>query len=1751
MGFVLLLMSVSAWAQFPASPNLLDEQGKRTGHWTILYDSNFFLVNDPDSAAFYRLIRFTEGVPTGKIRDFTKAGLKYWDGYALSIDPYVFDGESNHYHENGQLKYRQVYANGKREGPCWEYYPDGKLKAEGQHKDDEQEGIWKYYHANGALEIQVTFIKGRKTGDAKFYHPNGRVSSEGNYKNDRFDGVWTNYTDAGVKSFFNTYRLDTLEGAHEVYYADGSLKEKDNYKKGMLHGPSVSYHENGKVKSKGLYAKDLREGPWAFYHPNGQVKSKGMVKHGEFQGTWEYFYENGQLSERGILVDNLYEGPWDVWYDDGKPRARIEYKQDSMSGKYVSWFRNGQIEEEGQNIHGNRTGSWKKYSEQGLMAQESSYLNGELDGLCKFYNDAGGIKTVGYYRAGQRHGESKTYYESGALSEHLFYKDGRMDSVYLSYHENGKLSGEGFYRNDARDRTWRWYFEDGTPSGESTYVDGKENGRTVTYFPNGKKKVEGTRKDDQMIGLAKFFFEDGNVEQEGNFVDGLFDGKWVVYDSATRAIIEELWLVKGKRHGVLTYYDTKGKPTSREYYINGFQETADNIKDSIDHLINIKDFSGALAATDWMDRVTKRDNKKAADRILPIHVRSRVYSAMGDYKNALIWDKKYMKAVERYEGKTSGNYKTSVHNVATALHGLDQTDEALKYFDIAIELSRGNGLGESYWSSVNNKVYCLNDVGRQQEAIAIFEEELKKAEAQFGPDSSAGWYLRHEVAEFLYDRVNDYEKSYKMFDELLADIKAAGQEDNPFVYDCNSRIATIFYNNLDRPQEAIPYYRDAIWFAQQNKLADRPQYAQQLVDLFYITQPGQLADSATIEINAEVTEQMERAVNVVVASAAHAELLLALGNQRYDNNNYREAFDWFKKSEVAFINGGKANTLRQAASLQSMAFALISFDRRRGNEAEGYFLKSMEIRGKIERETDSDYYTSLRSLASFYSTLERYDKAIPLLKKVIDLASASDDGPVVAKAHQNVGEANYFMWRYQEAIPDFEKAIAYHEGHRRVLPLNHINSLGYLARCYSYLDQHDKAISISTQAATLAGETFGTDSDTYYYRQSSLGSIYERANRYTESLKSFTEAAQGLKEKFGDQSPEYFGAQRNVIKVWASLTEYKRVIELGDALLATITESLGTENDSYLDLVYLVAEAYASLHNYAKAEEYLLSALDVSRKINGPESPTTATHLSRLGSFYDRRNRIDEAEVMLREALANMRSSGYAQSSVLSSYLVDVADVLAEQEKNKEAEELFLEAYRLAQADTVDNITTYVTAGQDLARFYNKVGRYRDSEKLVKTMTAIIEHRYGKRYYYASVREGLVFIYTRQGRNVEALAEGLVLLEILEGETGQDHWLVLSLHNTLGIIYDDEERFDKAATEFKFCVDALLRKKKLTEVEQASLATYHANLGRIKLVLGKYDEAGKHLEECARIRKEAKIYPSQSISAAYQSTLAAYYRATGRMDKAEATWMELTKSVLDFSRNNFYFMSDEEKAQFWKSISGYFRVFQSFAVERSAKNPAISADMYNIQLATKAALLSASNKIRKRILSSRDTSMVNMYYRWTRKKEQLAQLYSAGTQDAVQRKEIEAIEESAKALEKEMNITAEDLSADKGGETVTWKNVQASLAPDEAAVEIIRFRHYDLYSRDTVLYAALVVTAETKQYPKLVVMRNGKLLEGRYLKYYRNCITTKTTDTISYQQFWEPIAGAVGNKSRVYLSLDGAYNQINLNTCSIAMETFS
>jgi CHAT domain-containing protein len=55
-------------------------------------------------------------------------------------------------------------------------------------------------------------------------------------------------------------------------------------------------------------------------------------------------------------------------------------------------------------------------------------------------------------------------------------------------------------------------------------------------------------------------------------------------------------------------------------------------------------------------------------------------------------------------------------------------------------------------------------------------------------------------------------------------------------------------------------------------------------------------------------------------------------------------------------------------------------------------------------------------------------------------------------------------------------------------------------------------------------------------------------------------------------------------------------------------------------------------------------------------------------------------------------------------------------------------------------------------------------------------------------------------------------------------------------------------------------------------------------------------------------------------------------------------------------------------------------------------------------------------------------------------------------------------------------------------------------------------------------------------------LENRSFKYYSSFIKAQLLDELSYNQYWKPIADRITGAKKIYVSSDGIYNQINLNT---------
>ena len=83
---------------------------------------------------------------------------------------------------------------------------------------------------------------------------------------------------------------------------------------------------------------------------------------------------------------------------------------------------------------------------------------------------------------------------------------------------------------------------------------------------------------------------------------------------------------------------------------------------------------------------------------------------------------------------------------------------------------------------------------------------------------------------------------------------------------------------------------------------------------------------------------------------------------------------------------------------------------------------------------------------------------------------------------------------------------------------------------------------------------------------------------------------------------------------------------------------------------------------------------------------------------------------------------------------------------------------------------------------------------------------------------------------------------------------------------------------------------------------------------------------------------------------------------------------------------------------------------------------------------------------------------------------------------------------------------------------------------------------DSIYYVALMITSRDQQHPDMVILHNGLEMENKYIAVYRNSIRFRMADPYSYSVFWKPLTPYLKGIKKIFISLDGIYNEISLNT---------
>lgn len=717
-------------------------------------------------------------------------------------------------------------------------------------------------------------------------------------------------------------------------------------------------------------------------------------------------------------------------------------------------------------------------------------------------------------------------------------------------------------------------------------------------------------------------------------------------------------------------------------------------------------------------------------------------------------------------------------------------------------------------------------------------------------------------------------------------------------------------------------------------------------------------------------------------------------------------------------------------------------------------------------------------------------------------------------------------------------------------PRYHMGKLELASYLVTFMNEFEEAESIyDTSFQMIVKPELHKFHANYNGYLNKLGELYEKTDRFDRAIGILSEAKQIAEEKYGLASTQYGTSLEKLAGVYIQKGAYDQAEKLLEASVEIVKKEKGRKSVEYVAAIRSLGELYSINGKYKEAQELIEEAVRLSKRLSN-----TVVDVPELGSMEEMVNlyittgQFDDAEKILNQSLKSKRTkfgeghyqliSPYTQFAQL--YLIKGEFIQAEENANK--------ARDIALETRSDTSLKYIDALSLLGDIHKEMGR--DAEALDNYNKALAGNRkiFGNNH--INVANSLIQVsdleLSMKKPSAEILPKVKEAQKIYQNKLGEDHPDFAKSLEYEAVTFISDNKLDEA-------IDLLIKAREIYGVKfgtkslpyndnQVFLGDLYYNKKNYSAALDKYNEALSVYKSIF-----SKLHPKY-VGA--EGKLARTYYADGDYANSMNVLDGTTEKYLEYIETYFPSLSDKEKNNLWSSIKGDFELYNSLAINYGIDKPKVLGKMYNNKLATKAILLNSSIKVRQNIMNSGDPELIEMYEDWVSTKELLTKSIAMSNEE-IQQKGInrEALQRQINSLEKSLSASSEAFANNKT-KLCSWQDVKKSLREGEYAMEIVRFNYFDTDFTDSVIYAALVISPETKKAPELVVLKNGALLEGRYFKRFRNSIKYKIEDLQTYEHYWADFDQIFTKGSTVYVSADGIFNQVNFETVQDRNGTF-
>ena len=465
---------------------------------------------------------------------------------------------------------------------------------------------------------------------------------------------------------------------------------------------------------------------------------------------------------------------------------------------------------------------------------------------------------------------------------------------------------------------------------------------------------------------------------------------------------------------------------------------------------------------------------------------------------------------------------------------------------------------------------------------------------------------------------------------------------------------------------------------------------------------------------------------------------------------------------------------------------------------------------------------------------------------------------------------------------------------------------------------------------------------------------------------------------------------------------------------------------------------------YQEAIPLAKRAVEVSKRVRGPEDPETAYALNNLGFIFKKIGDYAKAEPLYQEALRiseKILGKEHPDTAASLNNLATLYRVMGEYAK---AEPLLQEALRIQQKVLGSEDPSTATSINNLAGLYQDMGEYAKAEALYQEALRIRQKVLGPEDpHTATSVNNLGVLYQPMGEYAKAEPLYQEALRISEKILGKEHPDTAISLNNLALLYRVMGEYAKAEPLLQ---EALRIQQKVLGSEHTDTAFSLNNLGALYQDMGEYAKAEPLDQEALRVRQKV-LGSEHPDTAASLNNLAFCELNLGRIDEATALARQESAAELTILSKIFSFTSEEQRL-------AYVQIFRPYSLFPFLIGT--ETDLAAAVLRYKGVVLDSIVEDRLLAEASKGSEDQKLMEQLNLDKRQLGQLLLQTAQklSAETDQRIQALEGEVERIESQLAQHVAGLGKARHALGVSLEQAQATIPNDGVLIEYLRYRHY-------------------------------------------------------------------------------------------------